>query len=507
MSGSWRREEALERLAGQELDVLVVGAGVIGASTAWHAAAAGARVGVIDRDDVAAATSSASTKLLHGGLRYLAMGDLRLVREAHRERWATASVVAPHLVRPLPFVIPVREQTPLPLWRARAGVWTYAALSRYRDGDAGRIPLTEARRLVPGLRRDAIRSAVLYHDHQTNDARLTVAVLGAAAAAGAVVCNHLEVVALRTGAGGVVGAEVADRLGGAAFPIAARAVVNATGPWVDRLRALESTQAGTSVRLSKGAHVLLQRDHEWQAAVTTPLRGGRVSFAIPWEGMLLLGTTDEPFDGDPAEVSVSERDVVQIVSEAARSLDPALIDPGRIRASFAGVRALPVGPGGTSSARREVVVTTGPAGMVSVAGGKLTTWRTIGLAVAETALRRTGGRMPSAEPAALPGAAPPAAVEAQIASAHPGIDPATRAHLAMHYGRDALPLLEAADAAPELLEPLAAGGPDIGAQIAWARDHEWAATPADAVRRTTLRVRGLDGRAALDRAAAIMNGA
>ncbi len=498
-AGSLQREQALERLAASPVDLLVIGAGIVGAATAWHAAAAGASVAVVDRADVAAATSSASSKLLHGGLRYLAMGDLRLVREAHRERSATASAIAPHLVRPLEFVIPIGESTPLPLWRARIGVWTYAALSRYRDGDAGRISVGDARRLVPGLAPAGIRAAVLYHDHQTSDTRLTVAVLGAAAAAGATVCNHVEVVALRARSGRLEGAELVDRLTGTGFAIAARAIVNATGPWVDRLRRLETDRAGTSVRLSKGAHLLLDRDHEWRAAVTTPLPGGRVSFAIPWEDMLLLGTTDTEYAGDPGDVAVTDRDQVQILAEAARSLDPAVLDPARVRARFAGLRALPVGEGGTSSARREVVITTGPAGMISVAGGKLTTWRTIGLAAARAALDGAGLGAPSATGVPLPGAAPASEVERAIAAAHPGLPAAIRAHLASHYGLLALELLAPAAERPDLLEPLVTGAPDIGAQIVWARDREWAATPEDALRRTTLAVRGFDTPEALTR--------
>jgi glycerol-3-phosphate dehydrogenase len=503
MTGSRSREESLQRLAHEPADLLVIGAGVIGAATAWHAAMAGARVAVIDQGDVAAATSSASTKLLHGGLRYLAMGDLRLVREAHRERWATASVVAPHLVAPLSFVIPVSAGSPLPLWRARVGVWTYAALSRYRDGDAGHIPVAEAHRLAPGLAADRVDAAVLYHDHQTNDARLTVAVLDAAARSGAVVCNHVEATALRIADGVATGAEVVDRRSGAAFAVSARAVVNATGPWVDRVRRLESPHAGTSVRLSKGAHLLLEASDEWRAAVTTPLRGGRVSFAIPWEGMLLLGTTDEEFAGDPATVAVTARDEAQILAEAHRSLERSVVDPTRVRARFAGLRALPVGGHGTVRARREVVVTVGPAGVISVAGGKLTTWRAIGRGVASAALERLGIATPPDTPVPLPGAAPLTAAEDAIAAAHPELDPAARAHLASHYGLLALDLLTPARARRELLEPIVPGAPDIAAQLTWARDMEWAATATDALRRTTVAVRGLDGPAVMERVRAV----
>jgi glycerol-3-phosphate dehydrogenase len=488
-----RREQSLDRLAGASVDVLVIGAGVIGASAAWHAAEAGATVAVVDRGDLAGATSGASSKLIHGGLRYLAMGDLWLVGQAHAERRAHARVMAPHLTWPLEFVVPVRRGSPVPLWRLRAGVLLYGALSRFQDGRSGGIGLEEARARVPDLRVDGLRGAVRYHDHQTNDARLTLSALQAAAARGAVVATHAEVVELQKRGGRIVGAEVADRLGGRELSVSARVVVNASGPWVDRVRRLESPAAGTTVQLAKGAHLVLEGGEEWSAAVTTPLPGGRVSFAIPWEGMLLLGTTDEPYDGDPGLVAATDRDQVQILSEAGRSLTAEAVVPQRVRSRFAGVRVLPLSGRATSRAPRDVVITLGPAGMVSVAGGKLTTWRPIGARAARLALAELGVRASRRPPAALPGGAPPGAVERAIASRHPQLDPGLAHHLARHYGTVALDVLAAASGTPELLEQIHPDGPDVWAQVVHARAHEWAATADDVLRtRTTVALRGLD---------------
>jgi glycerol-3-phosphate dehydrogenase len=487
-----RREDRLEQLSSSTFDMLVIGAGAIGAATAWYAALGGARVAIVDRGDVAGATSSASSKLMHGGLRYLAMGDIGLVREAHHERRIHARTVAPHLVRPLEFVVPVGPDSPTALWQVRAGVFLYGALARFADGRNGRISLASARGRVPPLLTDGLRGTVLYHDHQTHDARLAISALRAAAEAGAVVVNHAEVVALRTAGGAVSGADVADRLGGTTIAVDSRTVVNAAGPWVDDVRRLEDPGAGTSVLLSKGAHVVLAGGDGWTAAVTTPLPGGRVSFAIPWEGMLLLGTTDEPYDGSPAAVTATDADVAQILTEAGRSLDAGVLDPARVRSRFAGVRVLPANGASTIRARRETVVGRGPGGMVSVAGGKLTTWRRIGARTARLALEPLGLR-PPVRPAPLPGAAPLEAVKRALATSHPALPEDVRTNLALHYGIGAAEVLAPAAERPELLERIHDGGPDIWAQAVHGRDREWAATADDVLRgRTTVALRGLD---------------
>jgi glycerol-3-phosphate dehydrogenase len=486
------RAEQLDRLAGGTFDVLVIGAGAIGAATAWYATLTGARVAVVDRGDVAGATSAASSKLMHGGLRYLAMGDVGLVREAHHERRIHARTVAPHLVRPLEFVVPVGPDSPTRLWQVRAGVFLYGALARFADGRNGRISLASARRRVPPLRTDGLRGAVLYHDHQTHDARLAISALRAAADRGAVIAPHAEVVSLRMRGGTVAGADVTDRLGGGALAVDARTVVNAAGPWVDAVRRLEDPAAGTSVLLSKGAHAVLAGGGGWTAAVTTPLPGGRVSFAIPWEGMLLLGTTDEPYDGDPAAVAATDADVAQILSEAGRSLAADVLRPELVRSRFAGVRVLPAGGASTIRARRETVVGRGRGGMVSVAGGKLTTWRLIGARTAGLALAPLGYRVPR-RAAPLPGAAPLARVERSLAETHPELPDDVRVHLARHYGTRAAELLGRGGDDPALLDRIHPGGPDIWAQVAYGRDREWAATVEDVLRgRTTVALRGLD---------------
>lgn len=484
------RSAAIDRLADGRVDVLVIGAGIAGAATALAATSAGASVAVVDRGDVAGATSSASSKLLHGGLRYLRMGDVWLVRQAHAERRANAEVVAPHLVEPMRFLIPVHDGGPVRLWEVRAGVAAYAALARFAGGRTGRIGLGEALRRVPDLDTSALRGTVAYHDHVTNDARLTLAVLQTAAAHGARVVTRAEVVGLRTDGGRVAGADLLDRIGGRRVPVAARAVVNAAGPWVDEVRRMEDPAAGPSVRLSKGVHVLLRGGDGWTSAVTTPLAGGRVSFAVPWEGMLLLGTTDDRFEGDPRGVAATEVDVERVLAEAATALEPAALAPDRVLSSFAGVRVLPLAGGATSRTRRETIVRRGPGGMVSVAGGKLTTWRAIGIEAAGRALEPLGLPAPDTRPAPLEGAGGLREIEAGLAASHPGLPEDVRANLSRHYGTRAGEVL-AAGGNGDGLDRIRPDGPDIWVQVPWAARHEWALTAEDVLlRRTTAGLRG-----------------
>jgi glycerol-3-phosphate dehydrogenase len=485
------RETARAALTARTFDLLVIGGGIVGAGVAAEAAHAGLSVALVEREDFGAGTSGASSKLVHGGLRYLRLGDVRLVGEAHAERLRLERTVAPHLVRPLPFVLPIYRGGPYRPAEIRVGLALYASLSAFRDGRPSVVAAEEGRRLVPRLRLEGLRACGVYVDSQTNDTRLCLANVAAAAEAGAVVLNHAEVVALAVVDGRVAGAELRDRLDGASLGVSARAVVNATGPWVDAVRRLESSRAGTSVRLSKGAHVLLALDEPWRAAVTVPVDRTRVSFAVPWEGMLLLGTTDEPYDGTPDDLEVGDGDVAQILREAGSALD---LPMGDLLSTLVGLRVLPAGRGGTAAARRETLVSRGPRGLVTVAGGKLTTYRRIALDV----LRELGVRRAVRNPRPLPGAADAEAVEALL----PHEDAEVRAHLAHLYGSHAPIVL---DGDPALHERIHPDGPDVLAQVVHAREREWAVTVDDVLRRrTTVAVRGLATADVRERVAALL---
>jgi glycerol-3-phosphate dehydrogenase len=457
------RIATVEQLAERRFDLLVIGGGIVGAGIAEAAGAHGLDVALVERGDFAGATSSASSKLVHGGLRYLQIGDVRLVREAHQERRYLMSVVAPHLVQRLPFVFPLYRDGPHRPWVVRTGVLLYSALARAKLN--GRVSTNRALRLVPQLRTEGLHSTALYADASTNDGRLTIANLRGAADRGAVLLNYAEVTAIRPD-----GAEVV--VDGQTLSVTARKVVNATGPWIDRVRRLEDPTAAPSVRLSKGVHLIVDGGEDWSAAVTIPHDKVRVSFAIPWEGKLLLGTTDTLHEGEPEDGSVTDDDVQTILREAGEAVH----DLGPVRASFWGLRVLPGGPGSTEKARRETVYTTGPSGMLSVAGGKLTTYRRIAL----DALEQLGVRNLDRAPRPLPGAAGLAQIPWPV-----DLDPATRAHLLHLYGSLALEVLAPALDDPSLLAPLVPGRPDLRAQELYAREHEWARTDEDVLRRRT----------------------
>ncbi|MFB9627851.1 glycerol-3-phosphate dehydrogenase/oxidase [Nonomuraea helvata] len=496
------RAEIREELSRTAYDLLVIGGGILGTSVTWMAAQAGLRVAMVDAGDFAGATSSASSKLVHGGLRYLQTGNVRLVAENHRERRALAADIAPHLVKPLTFLVPIYKGGPHGAAKLGAGVFLYSALSVFGDGMGKVITPHQALSKVPALRTEGLRAAAVYGDHQMNDSRVAVMTVRAAVDAGAVVLNHAEVVGLRqTGAGTVIGAELRDRLDGTEFGVSARLVLNATGPWVDHLRRMEDPGAAPSIRLSKGAHLVLRRHEPWKAALTTPIDKYRVSFAIPWEDHLLLGTTDEAYEGDPGAVGVTEADIAQILDEAGHAVRDSQVRREDITYAFAGLRVLPGGPGQVTAAKRETVVTRGVGGMLSVAGGKWTTYRHIGRHVLDTLAhlpgQPLGDDLADILPAVpLPGVASPDAVAMRLwTDRDPGarMDPLVARHLATHYGSIAFDLARLIREDPALGERIHPDGPDIWAQAVYARDREWAATVDDVVRRrTTLTVRGLD---------------
>jgi glycerol-3-phosphate dehydrogenase len=457
------RVSAIEQLAARRFDLLVIGGGIIGAGIAEAATAHGLDVALVDRADFASATSSGSSKLVHGGLRYLQMGDVRLVREAHQERRYLMTVVAPHLVERLPFLFPLYDDGPHRPIVVRTGVLVYSALARARLN--GRISEQRALRLVPQLKTGGLHSSALYADARTNDGRLTIENVLAAAGRGAVALNYAAVTEVHED-----GADV--RVDGQHVRVRASRVVNATGPWLDHLRRLEDPAATPSIRLSKGVHVLVDGGEDWGAAVTIPQSKVRVSFAIPWEGMILLGTTDTLHEGAPEEATVTDDDVRTILDEAAVAVDGV----GPVRASFHALRVLPGGPGQTANARRETVFTRGPSGMLSVAGGKLTTYRRIAL----DALDQLGVRNLDRMPRPLPGAIGLAKVDWPVE-----LEPATRRHLLHLYGSRAADVVRPALDDPALLAQIVPGRPDLRVQDLYAREHELAIRDEDVVRRRT----------------------
>lgn len=478
------RARTLERLATERFDLLVIGAGILGSRIAYDAARSGLRVALVDAGDFGGATSSASSKLVHGGFQYLARGQVGLVWRAQHERRALMTRIAPHLVRPLPILLAIDRQGSFPRPLVRGGLVVYSLLCGLRERPARLLDTADARNVVPPLLSRDGRVYACLPEAQTHDGRLVLATCRAAASAGAVIANHLRVVDLVHDRGRATGAVAGSTLGEGSILLRARALVNATGPWVDRIRRLEDPHCRPLVRLSKGTHLVLPLDRPWRAGVAVSLDRARLTFAVPWQGMLLIGTSDEPYEGDPAAVSPTHAEAAELLAHAGRLLRPELLDASRILHAFSGLRALPTGGGETVTASREHLLAVGRGGIVSVAGGKLTTHRPIAATAlqrlpSELALRRLSAEGP------LPGGLP-------WRPASTGIERRTLEHLAGLYGSETPRLLSYARDLDDALDPIDPRAPDVWAQVHHAIEHEWAVTTEDVVRRTTLGMRGLE---------------
>ncbi|HEY8863463.1 MAG TPA: glycerol-3-phosphate dehydrogenase/oxidase [Candidatus Dormibacteraeota bacterium] len=487
------RAEAWDRLGKSSFHLLVIGAGIIGSRIAFEAARAGLSVALVDAGDFGGATSSSSSKLIHGGFRYLPMGDLSLVWESQRERRALMDHVAPNLVRRMPIVLAAYLGRPRGPMTAAAGVLAYGAMCGFRGTGVGLVGARAAEHLVPSLRTDGLSVCGMFDEGQTNDARLVLATVAAAGDLGATVVNHARVVGLDRPSGRLAAAFVQGRDGEPAVEVRFRFVVNAAGPWVDRIRQLEDPVCEPMARLSKGVHLLIDPQREWKAGVVVPMEGGRVAMALPWQGMLMLGTTDTDFEGDPSGCAVNASDIAQVLEEASVGLPREMLRSEAVRYSFAGLRVLPLGADASASAHREHLVRTGRFGMVSIAGGKLTTHRRI----AVEALRRLADpRLSNLQLADVP---LPQAERAIREPSDLDVDPGVVKHLSDAYGRDSTAVMRQRLLHPDALERIHPKGPDVWAQVFHAVENEWAITVEDVVRRrTTLAVRGLASPAVRD---------
>jgi glycerol-3-phosphate dehydrogenase len=485
------RGAALERAERDGVDLLVVGGGITGAGVLRDAASRGLRALLVERSDFASGTSSRSSKLVHGGLRYLAEGQVRMTREACRERDLLMRQ-HPHLVRPIPFLLPVWRESELPLWKVRAGLAAYAALGGFRRSARFRtLGPAQVAELSRDLRRSDLVGAGLYVDGQVDDARLVLETLKAARRLGAEAVNHAEVVEFARDAEGLLcGARVRDALAGRTRFVRAHAVVNAAGPAVERVRGLDRRVEQPGLRPAKGGvHLVIPRERvHAEAVVTFAAPDGRHLFWIPWEEVALLGTTDAFSDEIDEPVATIEE--VHYLLEAANAAFPrAGLTTNDVRCAFAGVRPLVAAaadgsPSGNLS--REHRVTVDASGLVSVAGGKLTTYRAMGQSGVDRALQRLpAARRRAAGPsrtAHLPLRDERFDADALAASlaARFGVEGRRTRHLVRTWGRDAETLL--AEAAPEERRPIG-GSRYTLAEIPWSLRTECAATLCDLLER------------------------
>lgn len=382
------RSTSLERLADGVLDVLVVGGGIVGAGVARDAAMRGLRTGLIEQRDFASGTSSRSSRLLHGGIRYLAQGRIGLVREASKEK-AVIARIAPHLAEPLPFLFPTRRGTPWSWRKLSAGVRVYDLLCGFKNfGRSSSLNVEETIALLPGLSRDGLTGAVRYFDALTNDARLVLDTLYSAARHEAVICNYVRLnEPQRESAEWRCDVEDVERQ--RPLVLRARTIVNATGPWSDRV-----PLSKTSLRLTKGVHLVVDRARFSVPEAVVMAEDDRILFAIPWGERVILGTTDTDYRGDLAEPPCNASDVAYVLDVVNSAFPGASLTPTDLVSHWSGLRPLVADPHGNPSdiSRRHEVTMSHP-GWWDVTGGKLTTYRLMGEETVDAIAKFLGGNV------------------------------------------------------------------------------------------------------------------
>lgn len=503
--------------AGRPFDLLVIGGGITGAGVARDAAMRGLTVALVDRQDFGAGTSSRSSRLVHGGLRYLEQFRWALVFEALAERRILLRI-APHLVRPLAFALPVHRGDRVPRWKLGLGLLLYDLLALGgnvrphrqfgKRGFLAREPL---------IRANELRGGAVYWDAQCDDARLVIATIRSAMAHGAAVSNYAAVRDLVWSEGRVDGAVVADELTGAIERIQAHVVINATGPWTDHLRRLEDQKAIPLLRPTKGAHVLVRTDrigHRHAITLTSPI-DGRVMFVLPWGEHSYIGTTDTDSTVSPDEVAPDEEDVRYLLRSVNALFPMAHLSPDDVLAGWAGLRPLLAADpdARASDVSREHRIVEGSGRMLTVAGGKLTTYRRMATDVVDHAIRLLPPGHPGrhAKPSRtdiepLPGGESPAPDLFLRSALEAGLDEATAAHLVRHYGAETpavANLVREKEARRVRLHP---GHPAIAAEVVFAARRELAQRLDDVlVRRLHLYYETPDhGLAAIDATAALL---
>jgi glycerol-3-phosphate dehydrogenase len=440
------RQRQLDALRDTEFDLLVIGGGITGCGIARDAALRGFAVALVEKDDFASGTSSRSSRLVHGGLRYLEHGYLHLVFEASGERRRLLRL-APHLVRPLEFLWPVYLGARVPQWKLNAGLTLYDALALFRNvGTHRRLTARQIAAREPALRRDGLAGGARYFDAGTDDARLTLANAIGAREAGAIVVNHARVCRLTIDSGIARGARVEDTLAGTAIDVRAAVTVNATGPWSNELQrwdtGADQRSDAVGVRGSKGVHVAVARERIGNHGALTLLapNDGRVMFILPSGRLTIIGTTDTFTDAPPDEVRASEADVSYLLNAANTFFTAANLTRQDVISAWAGIRPLVAGgaePSEPGDASREHAIAESGHGVVSITGGKLTTYRVMAAEVVDVVAARLGKgvtKRPPTRNTPLPGGDLAYIDEAIAAAEHSTADTELAAHLVRAFG-------------------------------------------------------------------------
>lgn len=493
------RSTWLTQASEQVLDVLIVGGGITGSGVARELALRGAKLLLIDKGDFASGTSSRSSKLIHGGLRYLAQGDIALVREAARER-AVLRSLAPHLATPLPMMIPTSSLAGR--MKMQAGLWSFEKLAGDQAGEKYQVlDRSEALATEPGLAGDRVAGAVIFGEYLTDDARLVLETLRSAIASGAAATNYVQLVAVEEDPAGLR-ATLEDLASGEQLVVRTRSVVNAAGPWFDEVRGLMEPEAPALMQLTRGIHLVV-RSSALPVSHSVVLRSpdGRSTFVVPKGDIVYIGTTDTHYTGPPEEPGVSVEDADYLLESVAATFEAS---PSRsdIIATWSGVRPLLGQPGKKPSeiSRRDEIMT-GPGPVVGVAGGKLTTYRRMAERVAKQVFEILGdGVDPSIDSAGLPLVGGSEQDQAEAAATAPkGLDPKLSARLWSTYGVQAASIVDRLIADPASAEPVGNLDTLVLAELQHMVEFESALSVDDVLRRRS-RVGMFDGFAALEAA-------
>ncbi|MGH7914081.1 MAG: glycerol-3-phosphate dehydrogenase/oxidase [Candidatus Binataceae bacterium] len=486
------RDEQIAHLSRANFDLAVIGGGINGVAIARDAAMRGLSVALIERGDFAGATSSHSSKLIHGGLRYLAQGQLRLVRTALAERERLRRLTAPHLVKSMRFFFPLYRGRGPSRVALGAGLWLYDLFARPARAERHRW-VNRARALAaePLLNPDSLMGGAFYYDDGGDDARLTIENALDAACHGGAIANYVKLERFSHTQGRIAAAEVRDRVSGSRFELRARLFVNAAGPWIDDVRRLDDLSVAPSVRLTKGVHLVIGRERlPVSEALVLSDSHGRIVFVIPHGEVALVGTTDTDFDGDRERVAAEPGDIDYLLGVVSQSVPGAMLTTADVAASFAGLRALAAADGGRapSTLSREEVIIESRSGLISIAGGKLTTHREIAGRIVDRAasiLGRGAGRSPTLD-TPLPGARPVEIEEPGAAArALAALPKDLREAMVARYGTRAIVAASLVRRSPELARPLAAGCPAAAVEVIHAVRCEMAVSVADFIERRT----------------------
>ncbi len=495
-----QRDEAIDALATEEFDILVIGGGVTGAGAVLDAASRGLKVALVEARDIASGTSSRSSKLIHGGLRYLEQYDFKLVREALHERELMVSSLSPHLVKPVGFLYPLHEKLKDRTY-VGAGLALYDVLRGFQRALPWHKHMSQRKikEIAPSLRQDLITGAIKYYDAQVDDARHTMSIIRTARRHGAVIATHVEVDELVRNGKRVTGVLATDTVTGKKIKISSKATIMCAGIWSDELHANFGITPGYSVTMSKGVHIVVPGDAIQSNTGIILKTAVSVLFLIPWGDKWIVGTTDTPYEGDRANPHATSEDVQYILDQANRVLEPKLTQE-QIIGVYAGLRPLVSNAAGSSTTKlsREHTVDRSAPGFISIAGGKYTTYRVMGKDAVDLAvldLRRVVAES-CTEKLPLVGADGYFALQQQasmIATQY-SISEATVNHLLNRYGSLISELLEIISENKKSAQLLDSTLPYLKAEIIYAASHEGAMSVDDVIsRRTRLAFEAPDG--------------